>query len=418
MRTIALIDVNNFYVSCERIFNPKLENKPVVVLSNNDGCAISRSNEAKKVGIKMGEPWFKLRKLAKQYNVVAQSSNYTLYADMSSRVMTILSQFSPDQEVYSIDECFLDLTSFKHQDLIKFGQKIKQTIKQWIGLPVCIGMGSTKTLAKLANHIAKKHSVFHGVCNLNLMDQETADTWLSQINVKEVWGIGRQLAPKLNALGIQSVLDLKNADPTRMRQFFSVVVEKTICELRGIVCIELEDMNEPKKEIMCSRSFGQRITELYELEEAVSSYVTRAAEKLRAQQSIAAVVYVYIRTSPYGTKKQYVNEVNIPLFKPSDNTLQLNNAALLGLKYLYKKGYQYQKAGIMLCQLSSKHILQESLFSDTSPNNQMKVMDAINHRWKNKLKLGSVGINQKWKMKSGNKSKNYTTHWGELIQVN
>lgn len=418
MRTIALIDVNNFYVSCERIFNPKLENKPVVVLSNNDGCAISRSNEAKKVGIKMGEPWFKLRKLAKQYNVVAQSSNYTLYADMSSRVMTILSQYSPDQEVYSIDECFLDLTSFKHQDLIKFGQKIKQTIKQWIGLPVCIGMGSTKTLAKLANHIAKKHSVFHGVCNLNLMDQETADKWLSQINVKEVWGIGRQLAPKLNVLGIQSVLDLKNADPTKMRQLFSIVMEKTIRELRGIVCIELEDMNVPKKEIICSRSFGQRITELYELEEAVSSYVTRAAEKLRAQQSIAAVVYVYIRTSPYGTKKQYVNEVNIPLFKPSDNTLQLNNAALLGLKYLYKKGYQYQKAGIMLCQLSSKHILQESLFSDTSPNNQMKVMDAINHRWKNKLKLGSAGINQKWKMKSGNKSKNYTTHWGELIQVN
>ncbi len=418
MRTIALIDVNNFYVSCERIFNPKLENKPVVVLSNNDGCAISRSNEAKKVGVKMGEPWFKLRKLAKQYDIVAQSSNYTLYADMSSRVMTILSQFSPDQEVYSIDECFLDLTSFKHQDLIKFGQKIKQTIKQWIGLPVCIGMGSTKTLAKLANHIAKKHSVFHGVCNLNLMDQETADKWLSQINVKEVWGIGRQLAPKLNVLGIQSVLDLKNADPTRMRQLFNVVMEKTIRELRGIVCIELEDMNVPKKEIICSRSFGQRITELYELEEAVSSYVTRAAEKLRAQQSIAAAVYVYIRTSPYDTKKQYVNEVNIPLFKPSDNTLQLNNAALLGLKYLYKKGYQYQKAGIMLCQLSSKHILQESLFSDTSPNNQMKVMDAINHRWKNKLKLGSAGINQKWKMKSGNKSKNYTTHWGELIQVN
>jgi DNA polymerase V len=418
MRTIALIDVNNFYVSCERIFNPKLENKPVVVLSNNDGCAISRSDEAKKVGIKMGEPWFKLRKLAKQYNVVAQSSNYTLYADMSSRVMTMLSQFSPDQEVYSIDECFLDLTSFKHQDLIKFGQKIKQTIKQWIGLPVCIGMGSTKTLAKLANHIAKKHSVFHGVCNLNLMDQKTADTWLSQINVKEVWGIGRRLAPKLNALGIQSVRDLKNADPTKMRQLFSIMMEKTIRELRGTVCIELEDMNEPKKEIICSRSFGQRITALYELEEAVSSYVTRAAEKLRAQQSIAAAVYVYIRTSPYDTKKQYVNEVNVPLLKPSDNTLQLNNAALLGLKYLYKKGYQYQKAGIMLCQLSSKHILQESLFSDTSPNNQMKVMDAINHRWKNKLKLGSAGINQKWKMKSGNKSKNYTTHWGELIQVN
>ena len=417
MRTIALIDVNNFYVSCERVFNPKLENKPVVVLSNNDGCAIARSNEAKEIGIKMGEPWFKLRDLAKQHNVIAQSSNYTLYADMSQRVMAILGGFSPDQEIYSIDECFLDFTSFKHQDLIQYGQQIKQTIKQWVGLPVCIGMGATKTLAKLANHIAKKNPAFKGVCNLNLMDQETSDTWLSHIKVGDVWGIGRRLAPKLNALGIRTALDLKQADPDRFRKLFSIVMEKTIRELNGTVCMDLDDMNEPKKEIMCSRSFGQRVTKLTELEEAVSSYVVRASEKLRSQGSVARSIYVYIRTSPHSDKKQYANGINIPLFQPSDNTLILNSTALLGLKTLFRKGFEYQKAGVMLCELCSKEVIQESLFSNTESNNQMKVMDAINERWKDKLRLGSEGIEQLWRMKSGNKSKSYTTDWNELIKV-
>lgn len=417
MRTFALIDVNNFYVSCERVFNPKLENKPVVVLSNNDGCAIARSNEAKDIGIKMGEPWFKLRDLAKQHNVIAQSSNYTLYADMSHRVMTILSTFSNDQEVYSIDECFLDFTSFKHQDLIRYGQQIKQIIKQWVGLPVCIGMGATKTLAKLANHIAKKNPAFKGVCNLNLMDQETSDTWLSHIKVGDVWGIGRRLAPKLNALGIRTALDLKQADPDRLRKLFSIVMEKTIRELNGTVCMDLDDMNEPKKEIMCSRSFGRRVTESTELEEAVSSYVVRAAEKLRGQGSVAKSIYVYIRTSPHNDKKQYANGINIPLFQPSDNTLILNNAALLGLKTLFRAGFEYQKAGVMLCELSSKEVIQESLFSNTESNNQMKVMDAINGRWKDKLRLGSEGVSQAWIMKSANKSRNYTTDWNELARA-
>ena len=416
MRSIALIDVNNFYVSCERVFNPSLENKPIVVLSNNDGCAISRSNEAKAVGIKMGEPWFQIRELAKQCHVIAKSSNYTLYADMSHRVMTILNTFSPEQEIYSIDECFLDLTSFKSKDLILYGQNIKTRIKEWLGLPVCVGVGSTKTLAKLANHIAKKNTSFKGVCNLNAMDTEARNIWLNHIKVNDVWGVGKRLTLKLHKLNIYTALDLKNANPQRLRQLFSIVMEKTIKELNGEVCIELEDINEPKKEIMCSRSFGRHVRDLIELEEAISTYVTRACEKLRQQQSVAKSIYVYIRTSPHSKDKQYANGINIPLFQPSDNTMAINNAALMGLKHLYKKGFNYQKAGVMLCELSDKRIVQESLFGESLiANTQMKVLDAINHRWKDKLQLGSVGIKQDWKMKSAFKSKNFTTNWNELI---
>jgi len=255
MKSIALIDVNNFYVSCERVFNPKLENKPVVVLSNNDGCAISRSNEAKELGIKMGTPWFKFKEFAKQENVTALSSNYTLYLDMSHRVMTLLSKFSPDQEIYSVDESFLDLSSFKSKDLIKYGQQIKTKIKQWTGLPVSIGIGSTKTLSKLANHIAKKNPSFKGVCNLNVMDEDTLETWMSHFPVTDVWGVGRSLAPKLNQLGIMSILDLKHADPDYIRQQFSIVLEKTVRELNGVMCIELKDIEEPNKEIIVSPFF-------------------------------------------------------------------------------------------------------------------------------------------------------------------
>lgn len=417
MRSIALIDVNNFYVSCERVFNPKLENKPVIVLSNNDGCAISRSNEAKDLGIKMGSPWFQLKDIAKENNVIAQSSNYTLYADMSNRVMTILGGFSPDQEIYSIDECFLDLTSFKSTDLIQYGQTMRQRIKQWTGLPVCVGIGSTKTLSKLANHIAKKNPAFKGVCNFNNMDEDTLTTWLSHIKVGEVWGVGRKLAPKLNKLNIHSVLDLKEANPDRMRQLFSIVMEKTIQELNGVVCMELEDISEPKQQIMSSKSFGRRVKELYELGEAVTTYVTRACEKLRKQESKAGSIYVFIRTSPHSDKKQYANGINMPLFQPSDNSFVLNNVALLGLKNIYRKGYEYQKAGIMLCDLTSKHIVQETLFSDEPSNAQMKLLDAVNHRWKDKLKIGSSGIEQNWKMKSGFKSKKFTTNWKELLRA-
>jgi len=415
MKSIALIDVNNFYVSCERVFNPKLENKPVVVLSNNDGCAISRSNEAKELGIKMGTPWFKFKEFAKQENVTALSSNYTLYLDMSHRVMTLLSKFSPDQEIYSVDESFLDLSSFKSKDLIKYGQQIKTKIKQWTGLPVSIGIGSTKTLSKLANHIAKKNPSFKGVCNLNVMDKDTLETWMSHFPVSDVWGVGRSLAPKLNQLGIISVLDLKHADPDYIRQQFSIVLEKTVRELNGVMCIELKDIEEPNKEIIVSRSFGRRVRDKQELIEAVTSYTTRAAERMRKQESVATSLYIYIRTSPHDDKKQYANGVNIPLFQPSDDSMVLTNAALLGLDYIYREGFDYQKAGITLCNLTSKYKMQGHLFSDTISNSRMKIMDTINQRWKGKLKLGSEGVTKEWEMKAQFKSRNYTTNWNQLI---
>ena len=415
MKSIALIDVNNFYVSCERVFNPKLENKPVVVLSNNDGCAISRSNEAKELGIKMGTPWFKFKEFAKQENVTALSSNYTLYLDMSHRVMTLLSKFSPDQEIYSVDESFLDLSSFKSKDLIKYGQQIKTKIKQWTGLPVSIGIGSTKTLSKLANHIAKKNPSFKGVCNLNVMDEDTLETWMSHFPVADVWGVGRSLAPKLNQLGIMSILDLKHADPDYIRQQFSIVLEKTVRELNGVMCIELKDIEEPNKEIIVSRSFGRRVKDKQELIEAVTSYTSRAAERMRKQNSVATSLYIYIRTSPHNDKKQYANGVNIPLFQPSDDTIVLTNAALLGLDYIYRDGFDYQKAGITLCNLTSKDKVQGNLFNNTISNSRMRVMDTINQRWKGKLRLGSEGITKEWEMKANFKSRNYTTNWDQLI---
>lgn len=415
MNSIAIIDVNNFYVSCERVFNPKLENKPVVVLSNNDGCAISRSNEAKALGIKMGTPWFKFKEFAKQENVTALSSNYTLYLDMSHRVMTLLSKFSPDQEVYSIDESFLDLTSFKSKDLIQYSQQIKTKIKQWTGLPVSIGIGSTKTLSKLANHIAKKNSSFKGVCNLNVMDQDTLETWMSHIPVNEVWGVGRSLALKLNQLGIISVLDLKLADPDYIRQQFSIVLEKTVRELNGLICMELKDIAEPNKEIMVSRSFGRRVKDKQELIEAVTAYTSRAAERMRKQESVATSLYIYIRTSPHDDKKQYANGINIPLFQPTDDSMALTNAALLGLDYIYREGFDYQKAGVTLCNLTSKDKMQGNLFNDTIAHSRMKIMDTINQRWKGKLKLGSEGVTKEWEMKAQFKSRNYTTDWDQLM---
>jgi len=304
-RSIALIDVNNFYVSCERVFNPKLEGRPVVVLSNNDGCAVARSNEVKALGVKMGQPWFQLKDLAKKHGIIAYSSNYALYADMSNRVMSILSMFSPEQEIYSIDECFLDLTGFKRHSHTGYGQKIRKRIKQWTGLPVCVGIGSTKTLAKLANHIAKKNLEFNGVCDLNSLSPQQQEDWFSKIEVGEIWGVGRRLAPKLHEIGIKTVWDLQTASPSQLRARFSVVMEKIIREINGTSCIELEEINPPKKQIVSSRSFGIPVSDLASLEESVSLYISRATEKLRRQQSYAGSVHVSIRTSPFNEKEPY-----------------------------------------------------------------------------------------------------------------
>lgn len=419
-RSIALIDVNNFYVSCERVFNPSLEGKPMVVLSNNDGCAIARSNEAKALGVKMGEPWFKLKDLARHHGIIAYSSNYALYADMSNRVMEILRGFSPQQEVYSIDECFLDLTGFERRDLTDYGLEIRSRIKEWLGLPVCVGIGASKTLAKLANHIAKKNPEFNGVCDSNAMTEQEWDAWLARIEVGEVWGIGRKLAPQLNAMGIQSVLDLKRADTATIRSRFSVVLEKTIRELNGTVCIDLEEAPPPKQQIVSSRSFGMPITDLQSLAESVTLYMSRAAEKLRRQQSCAGSVHVFIRTSPFKPDEAYyANSLTIPLPSPTDDTVKLVRAVLWGLRRIYKPGYRYQKAGVMLSELVPLDQCQGDLFAQTPQTTRsarlMAAMDSINRSMgRQTVKLAAEGFRQPWKMKQGNRSPGYTTRWAEL----
>lgn len=423
MRSIALIDVNNFYVSCERVFNPKLNNKPVVVLSNNDGCAVARSNEVKALGVGMGAPWFKFKDLAKQYGIVALSSNYGLYADMSNRVMSILREFSPNQEVYSIDESFLDLTGFQNRNLVQYGQAMRKRILKWTGLPVCVGIGSTKTLSKLANHCAKKRPQFNSVCNFNTLSEIELDELLNQIDVGEIWGVGRQLAPKLQALGFNTVLDLKRANPERLRQQFSVVMEKTIRELNGTVCIEMEEISPPKKQILSSRSFGHPVHDYYSLAESISLYMSRAAEKLRKQHSFAGSVYVYIRTSPFKPDDPfYSNGMTISLPSPSDDTRQLVNVALWGLKQIYRPHFNYAKAGVMLSELVPAQGVQCDLFSQIqiSPKSNvlMTTLDSINRKMgKESIKLASEGFNRPWKMKQGNKSPCYTTDWSDILTV-
>ncbi len=422
-RAIALVDCNNFYVSCERVFNPQLEGRPVVVLSNNDGCAVARSNEVKALGVRMSQPWFQLKDLARKHGIVAHSSNYALYADMSNRVMSILSTFSPQQEIYSIDECFLDLTGFQTRDLTLYGQYVRQQVKQWTGLPVCVGMGSTKTLAKLANHIAKKNPEWNGVCDLNSLLPQQQDDWFRQIAAGEVWGIGRRLAPRLHDRGIRTVRDLKRASPSQIRSSFSVVMENIIRKINGTPCIELEEITPAKKQIVNSRSFGIPVSDLASLEESVSLYISRAAEKLRRQQSYAGSVYITIRTSPFNEKERYyANGLTISLPTPTDDTMRLTKVALWGLRKIYRGGYRYQKAGVMLSELVSVNNRQYDLFGSIAIENKssqlMAVIDQINARMgKSTLKLASEGFRQPWKMKQENRSPSYTTKWDELICV-
>lgn len=422
-RSIALIDVNNFYVSCERVFNPKLIGKPVVVLSNNDGCAVARSNEVKALGVGMGAPWFKFKNLAKQHGIIAMSSNYALYADMSNRVMSILRQYSPHQEVYSIDESFLDLTGFQSRDLMQYGQQMRQRILKWTGLPVCVGIGSTKTLSKLANHCAKKRPVFKSVCNFNTMSPVELDGLLNQIDVGEIWGVGRKLAPKLQALGFNTVLDLKQANPERLRQQFSVVMEKTIRELNGTVCIEMEEISPLNKQILRSRSFGHLVRDYNSLAESITLYMSSAAEKLRRQQSFAGSVYVYISTSPFKPDEPfYSNGMTISLPSPSYDTRQLVNVALWGLKQIYRPNYNYAKAGVMLSELVPVEGIQTDLFSKNQAplksEGLMAAMDKINRKMgKESIKLASEGFKRPWKMRQENKSPSYTTNWKDILKI-
>jgi len=418
---IALVDCNNFYVSCERMFNPKLEGKPVVVLSNNDGCAVARSNEVKSLGIKMGEPWFKMEKLARQHGIIAYSSNYTLYGDLSARVMSILSTFSPKQEIYSIDECFLDLDGFNPQTLMAYGQTIRQAVKSNVGIPVCVGIADTKTLAKLANHCAKKGLAGdNGVCDFGLLNEQQRSALFASLPVGEIWGVGRRISEKLLAMNIVTVEDLRTASQKAIRDQFSVVLERTVQELNGIPCIELEEAGTPRQQIMVSRSFGTTVTEYDDLAESVSNFATKAAEKLRQDGSVAASVCVYIRTNPFNEKEpQYQRSMVVPLSQPSDDTTKLVKASLVGLKAIYRTGFRYKKTGVLLMGIQSKGTVQATLFDDTEKQvksaGMMSVMDSINRKMgKGSMTIAASGIQHRWAMRRERKTPNYTTDWNEL----
>ncbi|MBU1425488.1 MAG: Y-family DNA polymerase [Gammaproteobacteria bacterium] len=418
-RAIALVDCNNFFVSCERVFRPDLEGKPVVVLSNNDGCVVSRSQEVKNLGMKMAVPWYQMRDMARRHGIIAFSSNYTLYADLSNRVMSLLAQFSPDQEVYSIDESFLDLTGIPDNHT-QYAQRIRETIRRCVGIPVCVGIASSKTLAKLANHIAKKNPRFGSVCDFNALSEKELNELFAAIDVREVWGVGRRSADSLNGMGIHSVLDLKRASAKRLREKFSVVQERIVNELNGVACLELDDVVPDKQQIICSRSFGALTSLLPDLEQAVVAYATRAAEKLRQQHSLADGIQVYIRTNPHkGRDPQYQQSVLMPLPEPTDDTRLLCHAALHGLRRIYRAGYAYQKAGVMLSGIIPASTRPRTLFDNAVAQEKshtlMRTLDRINRSMgSGTIKLLGEGTDTSWAMRRDHRSKRYTTEWSEL----
>ena len=421
MPVFALVDCNNFYASCEKLFRPDLKDTPVVVLSNNDGCVVARSREAKLLGIKMGVPVFQIKAEMQRHGILAFSSNYALYADLSSRVMRTLEEMAPRVEVYSIDEAFLDLTGIESVlSLVEFGQQVRERIGHWIGITVCVGIAPTKTLAKLANHAAKKYPATQGVVDLTNPDRQRR--LLALVPVDDVWGVGRRLSKRLNALGITTALDLANASPRAIRDQFSVVLERTVRELNGESCIELEDIPPTKKQIVCSRSFGIKVTQFELLREAVCEYATRATEKLRKEQQQAKVMTVFIRTSPFkDNEPQYSNSASGELVIPSCDTRDFIELANHLLKRIWKDGFRYAQAGVMLSDFYDPGMFQPGLFDDVSTrsNSQqlMSVLDTINQSGAGKVFFAGQGTKKDWSMKREHLSPAYTTHWDQLPRV-
>lgn len=370
----------------------------------------------------MGVPWFKIQKEARQYGIVAFSSNYALYADMSNRVVEVLGQFTPNLEVYSIDESFLDLTGF-NQDLVEYGQAIRQRIQHWLGLAVCVGIASTKTLAKLANHCAKKSLAgTDGVCDFSTMSEFQLSQLFAGIDVGEVWGVGRKIHARLSDMGIATVQQLRDADPEMIRAKFSVVLERTVRELRGVSCLDLEEVAPDKQQIMCSRSFGEYVYDRNQLEEVLASYVSRAAEKLRNQDSLAGALMVFVRTNPFNPKEpQYHRSLSIPLPEATADSRILINWALKILRRIYRSGFSYQKAGVMLSELRPRTMAQASLFADPEDDRGRQLMatlDVINQRWgRGTLRSAAEGMEKPWQMKRQRLSPGYTTDWEGLPVV-
>lgn len=420
----ALADCNNFYVSCERAFNPKLEGKPVVVLSNNDGCLIARSNEAKKLpGLKMGTPVFKVAEILQAHQVEIYSSNYALYASMSNRVMSSLAHFAPEMEIYSIDEAFLSLAGFTSLNLTEYCRTIKQKIRQWTGIPLSIGVAQTKTLAKVANHQAKQDSRLEGVLDLTSYSQSELDELLSKLGVEELWSIGSRRAECLHQHGIMSAYDLKYANDQWLKKHLSITGLRTAWELRGISCLPLELAPPPKKAICCSKSFGRPVESLIDLKEAVATYVSRAAEKLREQSSKAAMLQVFVRTNLFNPKQPaYTNSLSLPLSAPTAYTPELVSRAIYGLEKIYRPGYTYHKAGVLLTNLSRPGQTQLNLFRESGYHErEQKLMEAIDHINRkagcNTIRVAASGLQQSWQMRRSKLSPRYTSSWQELLTV-
>lgn len=414
----ALVDVNSFYASCETVFRPDLRGKAVVVLSNNDGCIIARSAEVKKLNIPMGAPYFKLKDQIKQHNIHVFSSNYALYADMSHRVMTTLEQMAPAIEIYSIDEAFMDLTGVRQCRILdEFGREIRERVKRDTHLTVGVGIAPTKTLAKLANHAAKKWTKTGGV--LDLSDVERQRKLMGLVAVEDVWGVGRRISKRLNAMGIITAKDLSEQSTSTIRKHFNVVLERTVRELRGEPCLTLEDLAPARQQIMCSRSFGSRITEYDEMRQAVCAYAERAAAKLREDGQYCRFISVFLRTSPHAEGEVfYGNQASGTLLTPSNDTRDILRVATEALDRIWVEGHRYMKAGVMLGDFFSQGVAQMNLF-DASPSSLnsevlMGVIDRLNQSGKGKVWFAGQGIEKAWAMKREMLSPAYTTRYADL----
>lgn len=414
----ALIDCNSFYASCERVFRPDLAKVPIVVLSNNDGCVIARSADAKP-WIKMGEPYFQIKHKLQQHGIVPFSSNYALYGDMSERVMTVIESLVPAVEVYSIDEAFADLTGIK--DLDSLGRQIRSRVLRCTGIPVGVGIAHTKTLAKLANHTAKRLQAQTGGV-VNICDPHKRDWVLRNTDVAEVWGVGRRMKSHLDSMGIKTAMDLAKSDAWTLRKNFSVVIEKTARELAGTPCLELDEPNQPKQEICCSRMFGQRLKDRGPIREAVATYVQRAAEKLRAQQSLCKKIRVSIRTGMFNPEEaKYANGAVIDLPSPTDDVRLLTKAAVGALEHLFRTGFNYSKVEVLLMNLCQRGEYTDDLFAASQPSEATKVMavlDQINQRWgQGTLRSASVPVHPSWAMRREMMSQSYTTRLDQLWKI-
>lgn len=415
----ALVDCNNFFVSCERVANPQLNNLPVIVLSNADGCVVSRSNEAKRLGIAMGVPFFQIRDLVKQHSVVALPANFALYGDLSAQVMDIITNEFPEVAIYSVDEAFIDLTFFQANfDLYKLCVKLNQKIAKNTGIPVSIGIAPTKTLSKIANHIVKSNNIPNRV--LYLQNQQQISNILAELEIRDIWGIGRKLDKRLRAMGVYTAQDLINLSPRVIAQAFNIYVQRTVLELQGISCIKLHD-SAIKKQIMVSRSFKYRLTEIAEINEALSTYVSMACEKLRAQHSAARGIYVFLHTSLHGEfADRYKNSIYINLPTPSFDTSVIIHAAKHGLEQIFKPNFLYKKVGIILCDLIDAHAMQMDLFMNDLQHSEelMHLLDKINQKFgRDTIQFAASGLIKPWKIRNTEGPDAHPITWHSMFSI-